>query len=213
MHSDCPSVTSVEPGLGFRHLSAAQPGWSGARGLPLGEPGSSAGHCCSRCASRPPCNAWVYRPAPRAGAGEGRCLLGNCSLESACFERLDSTRVVGGSLMAVAAATLVCDRPDASLAAGAGDSPSRARHPAARHSSGGDGLPRLALLILGHRSRLMFETVPTVLIQPLTKQVRLQSASKPTPPNASSSMHPPSVPPSCKHPSALRDAIASNERM
>jgi hypothetical protein len=154
----CPSVPGVVPGLGFQHLSAAPPPAArSSRGVPHGVPSSSADACCGVCAADLRCNAWLFRP--------GRCLLGNCSRRSACLERLHPLKTVGGSTLGSAGAALVCSRPE-------GSAPSAQPLAEGSHASGSAELPRLALLILGHRNRLMFGTVPSVLIQPLTRQVR-----------------------------------------
>lgn len=161
----CPSVQGVQPGLGFQHISAGPPATLSSRGVPHGDPSASSDACCGFCAGHPRCNAWLFRPVASRGTDAGKCLLGNCSLRSACFERLHSLKTVGGAPAGSADSALVCSRPDAS--------PAESRHAEAAtlHTSGSAELPWLALIILGHRNRLMFGTVPSVLIQPLTRQV------------------------------------------
>lgn len=157
----CHLVRGAQPGLGWLHLppSAAPEGGDlptgrrGARGLPQPQPASSARACCSRCNAHSACSAWAYRPR------DGKCLLAKCSAEGApCLERVGSpnTPIAG---LAQRASALCCDRPD-------GNHWPASSGKADRGKQAEETSRRFALLILGHRNRLMFETVPAAVISP-----------------------------------------------
>ena len=160
------SFEAISPGLGFAHLSSAGSG-SGARGLPRGEASESAAACRSLCAANPRCGAWLFKPKER------KCFLGNCTgAHSACFEALPARQAspsVGGVTRA-SPHSWVCALPEVERAAGSrggrgkgggGRGPRRAAETTPIGSGG------LALLMLGSRARLMFDTVPARLVAPL----------------------------------------------
>ena len=147
------AASGVTPGLGFLHLSVAkaQVGSGGVRGAPKGVASASNQECCNKCAAHPSCSVWLQR-------AEGKCYLGNCSTSAglACLERMRPTpsqkgqQPTAGTTPRKGARTLLCSRP----AVG--------RSPAA--SDEGTGL---ALLLLGHRSRLMFSTLVPNVVRPV----------------------------------------------
>ena len=161
------SFEAISPGLGFAHLSAAGSG-SGARGLPRGEASESAAACRSSCAANPRCGAWLFKPKER------KCFLGNCTgTHSACFEALSARQAsppVGGVTRA-SPHSWVCAPPEVDRAAGGrggrgkGGGGGRSSRRAAEAAPAGSG--GLALLMLGSRARLMFDTVPARLVAPL----------------------------------------------
>ena len=163
------SSSGVAPGLGFLHLAttAAQIGSGGARGAPKGEKAASKDECCARCGAHPSCTAWVQRGK--------MCYLGNCSTSLAlpCLERMRTGAepaaqpVAGASPPKLAAASaaadsgtsvLLCTRP--ALAKKAKPA-TNADATAASRSEG------LALLLLGHRSRLMLTSLPANVVRPV----------------------------------------------
>ena len=153
------AASGVTPGLGFLHLStaAAHVGTGGARGAPKGVASASSAECCAKCAANPACSVWLQR-------AEGKCYLGNCSAAAGlpCLERMRASAPQAGQQPTAgtsanldqAARVLLCTRP----------APEKALLPSSTESEGGRGL---ALLLLGHRARLMFTTVPSHVVQPV----------------------------------------------
>lgn len=148
------TASGVTPGLGFLHLSTAvaQVGSGGVRGAPKGVSSASSDECCAKCAARADCTVWLQR-------AEGRCFLGNCSGSMAlpCLERMRAGAPQAGQqptagTVPTSGRTLMCTRP--------------AEGRKAPPAQGGAGL---ALLLLGHRSRLMFTTIPTRVVQPIVR--------------------------------------------
>ena len=176
-----PVVREVSPGLGFLHLPAIgeHKTLGSSRGAPRGEPSASASACCDRCSLRSECRAWLFR------AADGKCFLGNCTAGGpACLERLGRRGFVGG-VGGGDAAILLCTHPSGPQApgrgrrlvgqAGRGRGRGRARalaggSDALAASTDGAGGKRFALLLLGHRNRLMFETVPAAVIAPTVER-------------------------------------------
>ena len=163
---DCASESGVAPGLGFVHLSAAsaKAGSAGARGTPRGESAETSGACCALCKARDSCAAWLHR-------GD-KCFLGKCHAELPCFERLrtnlqppsQATAGVSSRAGEVPPARL-CGRPSPMLAPIDGR---RSAAMAAAATHGATSASRgLALVLLGHRAPLMFDTVPDRVIAPL----------------------------------------------
>ena len=149
--------SGVSPGLGFLHLSTttAHVGSGGVRGAPKGEASASSEECCAKCGANPSCTVWLQR-------AEGKCYLGNCSASASlpCLERMRSSAPQAGQQPTAGASpsenartrTLLCTRPPAKSA----KSP----------KSGGDA-SGLALLLLGHRGRLMFTTLCSNVVKPV----------------------------------------------
>ena len=181
-------LRGVAPGLGFSHLTAGRA--SSARGVPRGEPSNSAEACRDQCDANKRCGAWSFKPKER------KCFLGNCTgVYSPCFEAVPAnppppvSGVSRPSPHALSCGAVPRPRSSGRGAGGAGRS--------AAHGSGGAGSSeskdgrlnrrralladgaagrraqatgsgrRLALLVLGHRARLMFDTLPGMLVAPL----------------------------------------------
>ena len=176
MASSCAASTTlgVTPGLGFLHLPpsavgrqlAAKGAGGSARGVPRGEPSSSARECCELCAGRDGCRAWFYR-------AEGKCFLGNCTADGLpCLERLGARKGAAAGVGAADDGVLLCTHPDGAKGAkGSGGPTRRASERATGQGAHGRGLSaasagRFALLLMGHRNRLMFETLPGAVIAP-----------------------------------------------
>ena len=175
MPSCAPAAYGVTPGLGFLHLPpgasagrrlAAKGIGAGARGAPRGESSASASECCSLCGGRSECRAWFYR------GGDGKCFLGNCTDDGfPCLERLGTRRGAAAGVGS-GAPVLLCTHPDGAKAAkGSGGLKRRTAERAGgrrllerRRFAGSAG--RFALLLMGHRNRLMFETLPAAVVTP-----------------------------------------------
>ena len=153
MASCTPALSGVTPGLGFVHLTASK--GSGTRGVPRGAPATSAADCCTRCTESRGCGAYMFRPL-HGGSGGGKCYLGNCGNgELPCFEHIGRAGAgTAGGVVGWGAArrARVCNWPRRATSEASGET-----------SGGGSGL---ALLVLGHRDRLMFSTVPRMVISP-----------------------------------------------
>ena len=172
------SVLGVTPGLGFVHLSAEPQLGSGAsvssgrtstggRGVPHGEPAADSDTCCNLCEARDGCAAWLHRGA--------RCFLGRCDTALPCFERLRSAQqpplqATAGARSQGQSAVRLCGRPTVAQAPQLPGPSSahgrRATVSVAASRAGARAAHGLALLMLGHRSRLMLETVPPNVIAP-----------------------------------------------
>ena len=168
MPGGCAAVAAgATPGLGFHHLSTAAAGKAtGARGSPRGEAAADASACCALCAAHAECGVWVHRSEAR------RCFLGSCSTDGLpCLERLHSTRLnlpptsVAGispsSGSGHGTPVKICGRP---AAAATSTVTSGRREAEARSAQAGSH--GLALLVLGHRSRLMLDTLPANVVAP-----------------------------------------------
>ena len=180
-------LRGVAPGLGFSHLAVGRA--SGARGVPRGEPSDSAEACRDQCDTNERCGAWSFKPKER------KCFLGNCTgVYSPCFEAVPANPPPVGGVSRPSPHALSCGataRPRGSGrgAGGVGRSAARGGGGAGR-GEGKDGRVnrrralqaggaagrraqatgsgrRLALLVLGHRARLMFDTLPGTLVAPL----------------------------------------------
>ena len=180
-------LRGVTPGLGFSHLAAGRA--SGARGVPRGEASDSAEACRDQCDVNERCGAWSFKPKER------KCFLGNCTgVYSPCFEAVPANPPPVGGISRPSPHALSCGataRPRGSGRGGAGAGRSAARGGGgAGRGEGKDGRlnrrrallvggatgrraqaagsgRRLALLVLGHRARLMFDTLPGTLVAPL----------------------------------------------
>ena len=161
----CQRVPGATAGLGFSHLppSGATAGTSDTtasmRGQPRGATAESFEQCCRLCLVLEGCRAFLFR-------GQ-RCFLGACSAGgTACLELGGAmVGVVGGVTLAAAPPALVCSHPP--TAPGGGRAGRLGRVGADDVGAGNAG--RVALLQLGQRSRLMFETVPQRLVAPLVR--------------------------------------------
>ena len=180
-------LRGVTPGLGFSHLAAGRA--SGARGVPRGEASDSAEACRDQCDVNERCGAWSFKPKER------KCFLGNCTgVYSPCFEAVPANPPPMGGISRPSPHALSCGatartRGSGRGGAGAGRSAARGGGGAGR-GEGKDGRlnrrralqaggatgrraqaagsgRRLALLVLGHRARLMFDTLPGTLVAPL----------------------------------------------
>jgi hypothetical protein len=171
MQATCTTVSNLAPGLGFQHLStvAANMGSGGTRGAPRGEPAESASACCSLCNSHgAACAAWFFRA--------GKCFPGSCSADGLpCFERLrgpDQTPLPGTAGVRSDSPISTSPLPPVTLCGRAAASEQsysgrRAEVVAAAGARGrASAATGLALLLLGHRGRLMFGTVPSNVIRP-----------------------------------------------
>ena len=162
--SSAAAVTSVTAGLGFVHLSAGSAKFGGAavRGAPRGEPAADAPACCALCLQRPGCSVWLHR------SESGKCFLGKCATESRlpCLEQLRTPQQASSQVQAGVGqsreAVLLCHRPPGVGVAGRERKLATAGVPKGRRPVGG-----LALLLLGHRNRLMFETLPSMVVAPV----------------------------------------------
>ena len=170
MASCAPTSHGVTPGLGFLHLPptvggrqlAAKGSGGSARGVPRGEPSSSAAECCELCAGRAQCRAWFFR-------AEGKCFLGNCTEDGfPCLERLGARKGAAAGVGAAAnSGVLLCTHPDGAKGAkGAGGLTRRASERVGGRGLSAAAAGRFALLLMGHRYRLMFETLPGAVIAP-----------------------------------------------
>ena len=151
----------LTPGRGFVHKLA----W-----VARGERYDAASTCCNLCEARDGCEAWMHR--------RSKCYLGTCAAEMPCFERLRTAQqplqvtvgAVAKSRRGQAITVRLCGHPTV---------PNTSQSPAPLSVEGRRGtiaaaasrviIPAahgLALLMLGHRSRLMFETVPPNVIAP-----------------------------------------------
>lgn len=150
-------VGGVSPGLGFLHLSTttAHIGTGGLRGgSPRGNPSVSKEQCCTQCAANAACTVWIQRA--------GRCFIGNCSSAALpCLERMRASPQAASQpaagLSPVASngyvgRTLLCTRPAVQ--------PKHSGPPNA-------GAKGMALLLLGHRARLMLTTLPANVVRPV----------------------------------------------
>jgi hypothetical protein len=180
-------LRGVAPGLGFSHLAAGRA--SGARGVPRGEPSDSAEACRDQCDVNERCGAWSFKPKER------KCFLGNCTgVYSPCFEVVPANPPPVGGVSRPSPHALSCGaaaRPRGSSRGGGGAGRSAARGgggagrgegrdgrlsrrralqaggAAGRRAQAAGSGRRLALLVLGHRARLMFDTLPGTLVAPL----------------------------------------------
>lgn len=156
----CATTSGVSPGLGFVHTTtmAAKVGGSGVRGAPRGDDSQSGEDCCAKCLAEPSCTVWVHRTELR------KCYMGNCSAASTlpCLERMRTSETPAAQPAAgvipgrrdPSATALLCTRPAVYAPV--------PRKPRASEASGSG----LALLLLGHRARLMMSTLPPRVIAP-----------------------------------------------
>jgi hypothetical protein len=175
-------LRGVAPGLGFSHLAAGRA--SGARGVPRGEPSDSAEACRDQCHVTERCGAWSFKTKER------KCFLGNCTgVYSPCFEEVPANPPPVGGVSRPSPNALSCGaavRPrgaSRSAARGGGGGGAgrgegkdgrlnrrrvlQAGGVAGRRAQATGSGRRLALLVLGHRGRLMFDTLPGTLVAPL----------------------------------------------
>ena len=158
----CTPTAGIVPGLGFQHLGGDDATSSGARGRPTAKSANDASSCCAQCDAASACSAWAFK----ANASGGLCYLGNCGGRPPCFERVSkSARVAGGVNGRGQSAGAVECAPPASAAP---------RVRPARGRTSDDGAPAqagpVALLLLGHRARLTFSTVPSRVVAPIVAQ-------------------------------------------
>lgn len=154
------SLSGIIPGLGFLHLvrSDAQTGIGGVRGAPKGFKVASRVECCQECRKLTACIVWLHRGS--------MCYLGNCSAGASlpCLERMRTSAQPASQPAAgvlhrptndKSSKALLCARPTLSKA-----------NTTAAASDASEGL---ALLLLGHRQRLMLTTLPANVVAPTVK--------------------------------------------
>lgn len=163
--SGCTSV-NASPGLGFVHLSTSQAavGSGGVRGVPKGYPSSSKEECCARCAANAHCTVWVQR-SDGGGKASGKCFIGNCSASSElpCLERMRGGNSNAGA-KSTSSPALLCTRP-----AAAASTDRRINSASSSEARSSTRAESLALLLLGHRSRLMLTTLMPNVVTPVVR--------------------------------------------